>query len=323
MKRVLSIRWRACCRPMAWGSPICARSSEQAVEARLARRARCRSSRRRSTGSRPTARAEMRAPGHRRRAHRGAARSRIVKYEGTDAPLVVALRHAATRSRPASRRRTGSASASSCRTSRSSSRRCRPRWSARPTSATIRSIAVPRSLPPRRAARARSRIFTDGRRARRRRSIDRDALRPGQSVDGPGDHPRGDRHHRGRARLARARSTGGAISCSSASRPLPRRVADRHRGRSGDARSLQQSLHGDRRADGRGAAEHRLFRQHQGAARFLLRALRPRRLADRQRAASCRCIWARWARACGPSSARGDATARHEAGRRLCAERAL
>ena len=46
---------------------------------------------------------------------------------------------------------------------------------------------------------------------------------------------------------------------------------DRHQGRSGHARDLQQPLHVDRRADGRDAAEHRLFRQHQGAARFLLR----------------------------------------------------
>ena len=48
---------------------------------------------------------------------------------------------------------------------------------------------------------------------------------------------------------------------------------------------VQQPLHVDRRADGRDAAEHRLFGQHQGAARFLLRGLRPRRRAGRQRAA--------------------------------------
>ena len=49
----------------------------------------------------------------------------------------------------------------------------------------------------------------------------------------------------------------------------------RHRRRSGDARGLQQPLHVDRRADGRRAAEHRLLRQHQGAARLLLRRVRP------------------------------------------------
>ena len=48
---------------------------------------------------------------------------------------------------------------------------------------------------------------------------------------------------------------------------------------------IQQSVHGDRRGDGGRAAEHRLVGQHQGAARFLLRAVRPRRRPDRQRAA--------------------------------------
>ncbi len=48
----------------------------------------------------------------------------------------------------------------------------------------------------------------------------------------------------------------------------------RHPCRSGDAGSVQQSLHVDRRTDGRVAAEHRLFGQHQGAARFLLRGVR-------------------------------------------------
>jgi hypothetical protein len=59
----------------------------------------------------------------------------------------------------------------------------------------------------------------------------------------------------------------------------------RHRGRPGDARGVQQPLHVDRRADGRDAAEHRLFGEHQGAARLLLRGLRPQRRARRQRAA--------------------------------------
>ena len=60
---------------------------------------------------------------------------------------------------------------------------------------------------------------------------------------------------------------------------------DRHQGRSGDARNVQQSLHVDRRADGRDAAEHRLFGQHQGAARLLLRGVRRATAAGRQRAA--------------------------------------
>ena len=60
---------------------------------------------------------------------------------------------------------------------------------------------------------------------------------------------------------------------------------DRRQGRSGDARDLQPSLHVDRRADGRDAAEHRLFGQHQGAARLLLRRVRPRGPPRRQRPA--------------------------------------
>ena len=64
-----------------------------------------------------------------------------------------------------------------------------------------------------------------------------------------------------------------------------RQQPDRHQGRSGDARDLQQPVHGDRRADGGGAAEHRLFGQHQGAARLLLRGVRRHRRAGRQCAA--------------------------------------
>ena len=60
---------------------------------------------------------------------------------------------------------------------------------------------------------------------------------------------------------------------------------DRRQSRSGHARDLQSSLHVDRRADGRHAAEHRLFGQHQGAARLFLRIVRPRGAPRRQRAA--------------------------------------
>ena len=52
---------------------------------------------------------------------------------------------------------------------------------------------------------------------------------------------------------------------------------DRDASRPDPARSLQQPLHVDRRADGRDAAEHRLFRQHQGAPRLFLRRVRSRR----------------------------------------------
>ncbi len=94
----------------------------------------------------------------------------------------------------------------------------------------------------------------------------------------------------------------------------------RHRGRPGDARGLQQPLHVDRRTDGRRAAEHRLFGQHQGAARLLLRGLRRRRTAGRQRAAHA-----------GPSRLHGPLGGddhppqrrRHPSRRRLRVERPL
>ena len=44
--------------------------------------------------------------------------------------------------------------------------------------------------------------------------------------------------------------------------------------RSGAARDLQQPVHGHRRADGRDARQHGELREHQGAPRFLLRAVR-------------------------------------------------
>ena len=53
----------------------------------------------------------------------------------------------------------------------------------------------------------------------------------------------------------------------------------------GAARGVQQPVHGDRRADGRDARQHRILGQHQGAPRFLLRAVRRRRQPDRQCAA--------------------------------------
>ena len=56
-------------------------------------------------------------------------------------------------------------------------------------------------------------------------------------------------------------------------RAAPARAPRRAR-RSHPARGVQQPVHGDRRADGRGAAQHRAVGQHQGAARFLVRGFR-------------------------------------------------
>jgi hypothetical protein len=64
-----------------------------------------------------------------------------------------------------------------------------------------------------------------------------------------------------------------------------KRARHRHRRRPGHAGGVQQPLHVDRRADGRDAAEHRLFGQHQGTAGFLLRRVRCRTAPGRQRAA--------------------------------------
>ena len=87
-------------------------------------------------------------------------------------------------------------------------------------------------------------------------------------------HHRAAPDHRGRAGLA-----GGAHAQKSpgadAGEEAQAHARHRHPCRSDHARGVQQSVHVDRRADGRVAAEHRLLRQHQGAAGFLLRLLRP------------------------------------------------
>ena len=77
----------------------------------------------------------------------------------------------------------------------------------------------------------------------------------------------------------------------------------RHPCRSGHARSVQQSVHVDRRADGRDAAEHRLLGEHQGAARFLLRGVRRTTARSSPMRRICRCIWARWTARSRPSFA--------------------
>ena len=66
---------------------------------------------------------------------------------------------------------------------------------------------------------------------------------------------------------------------------LARAFRHRHRRRSGDAGDLQQPVHVDRRADGLDARKNQLFGEHQGAARLLLRPVRPTGPPDRQRAA--------------------------------------
>ena len=125
----------------------------------------------------------------------------------------------------------------------------------------------------------------------------------------PGDHHRAASDRGGRARLA-GRADGQGSSGAAAGAKARARAGDRHPRRSGDARSVQQSVHVDRRADGRRAAEHRLFGEHQGAARFLLRGVRRRTARWSPTRRTCRCISARWTAPSRPSFARTRARIR-------------
>ena len=147
----------------------------------------------------------------------------------------------------------------------------------------------------------------------------REALAPGGGTGRSGHPPRIHCDHRGGARLAGERRR--------ERRPLPRadrsprpRIGRRHRLRPGHARSVQQPLHVHRRADGAHPREHRLLGQHQGAARLLVRALRPGRHARRQRTAH-----PHPPRLDGGERGHGRAgePGTDEAGRRLLRERAL
>ena len=128
----------------------------------------------------------------------------------------------------------------------------------------------------RRRARAASRpiaFYTEWRVARRRRVTRATDLRPGDAIDGPAVirepnattviEPGWRATLTARDHLVLERVV-----------PIAARARDRHRRRSGAARGVQQPVHGDRRADGRDAREHGVLGQHQGAPRFLLRAVR-------------------------------------------------
>ena len=111
-------------------------------------------------------------------------------------------------------------------------------------------------------------------RGHRRRPADRRARADPRSVVDHGGRARLDRCPR-RRRHARPDPH------------FPRRTwqGDRHRRRSGDARNLRQFVHGDRRGNGGRAAIDRDLGQHQGTARFFLRACSTHGRADRQCAA--------------------------------------
>jgi N-methylhydantoinase A/oxoprolinase/acetone carboxylase beta subunit len=117
-----------------------------------------------------------------------------------------------------------------------------------------RTSATPEAL-------ARTRMFAGGR-WRRAPVYDRDKLRPGQTIKGP------------------------ALIIEAHNHPARRQAwCHRHHRRPGHARSVQQPVHVNRRADGRDAGEHRLLGKHQGAARLLVRRVRCRRPTHRQCAA--------------------------------------
>ena len=86
-----------------------------------------------------------------------------------------------------------------------------------------------------------------------------------------------------------------------ARRAAPARAA-RHQGRSHPARGVQQPLHGDRRADGGGAAQHGAVGQHQGAARLLLRGVRRRRPRSSPTRRTCPSTSGPWTARSRPSS---------------------
>jgi 5-oxoprolinase (ATP-hydrolysing) len=126
--------------------------------------------------------------------------------------------------------------------------------------------------------------MTSGGRAHDTPVFIREELHPGARIAGAGDHCRAQRHDGGRAGM------GSANHRRRPSRARTRRrakvhIRPRHTRRPGDARGLQQPLHVDRGADGRAPRADGLLGEHQGAPRFLVRALRRRGQPHRQRPA--------------------------------------
>ena len=98
-------------------------------------------------------------------------------------------------------------------------------------------------------------------------------------------HPRRTQcDHRGRAGLARI-GDGRRLHRIAAHAAAHRAPCGGHSGGPGDARAVQQCIHEYRRANGAAAAKYGVFGEHQGAVGLQLRAVRCRRVADRQRAA--------------------------------------
>ena len=276
-----SIRCRRCSRPTAWDSPTSAPSARRGSRSRSTPAPSPASA---SSPTRlPTPRSRRSSAGRRTAAIKVHRRAHL-RYAGSDTTIEVALRfafrHAARlraraqaalrlhRSRQGARhrgrvgrRRAGGAARFA---ERDAGRRCR----ARPSEAGARDAI----LLERRVARKRMSILREVAADRREPSTGRRSSSSRNQT------------------IVVEQGWRAAITPKNHVVLTPRRGAaeargDRLEGRSGDARNLQQPLHVDRRADGRDAAEHRLFGQHQGAARLLLRRVRRRGPPRRQRAA--------------------------------------
>ena len=136
-----------------------------------------------------------------RRARRASARARTLhlRYAGTEAALIVALRDHARRSSRTSPRRIAPASASPRRSARWSSKRSRSKRPPPARRCEETATAGARSGARRRRS-TRVRMLTGG--AEHDAPVfERTELLAGDRIAGPGADPRGQRHHRGRARL--------------------------------------------------------------------------------------------------------------------------
>ena len=207
------------------------------------------------------------------------ARRAALRYEGSDTSSKSPSPAACAR---LSRRRTATLRVRLRRRRRWSSRRRSSRRGAPPALTGRGTAAVPESrrssAPPPVCGRS---LATSGRATS---CIDRAVLAARRHHHRPRPDHRPLRHHRGRARLA------AEVDALGNAHPHPHRAArtaprNRHRGRSGACWrcSTTCSWRSPRRWAWR--CRTRRVGEHQGAARFLLRPVRPRRRADRQRAA--------------------------------------
>jgi hypothetical protein len=275
MKTVLIHPLSGCCRPTAWGSPTSApTASRRSSAARRGRDARGPRGARRLGASRPSSPGRASRPG----GDCGAATC------ATPAPT--------PRCRSPSTGDRGRRAEPSRRPTRRSSASSTP---GRESMVEAVEVEASAAAPRRRSATAPSRDADAP-----ARPIDRAQSSPAALARGAGlPSPRGlerratvtaPRSSSSRTRRSWSSPAGRprsppATTSSGAQEGAAAAVAVGTEADPGPAGGLQQPLHVDRRADGRDAAEHRLFGQHQGAARLLLRGLRRRRRARRQRAA--------------------------------------